>query len=122
MVSAETEVIARILARGFNAHIRDHGPDGDFADAPMEVDAGYDLIVIRGGVPYGVRVERRHVQSAPGLATTGDRTHWRMVPKALREAERAAFDSGFGAGWATHRAACAEAVEAVNDKLEARRG
>lgn len=47
------------------------------------------------------------------------RTHWYMVPRALREAVYAAWANGIGAGSPSHRAACADAIEAVNGLIAA---
>lgn len=68
---AETEVTAGLLARGFNRHIKDHGPDGDFAGEPMESGDGHGLLVRRGGVAYSVRVEYTRVPATPGRMTPG---------------------------------------------------
>lgn len=65
-MTAETETIARILARGFNEHIRLHGPDGDHADEA----AGSGIIVVRRGVRYGVKVECLPAEDA--ALTLGD--------------------------------------------------
>jgi hypothetical protein len=54
----ETEIIARIMAAGFNHHIRDHGPDGDYASETVETPDGHSVVVTRRGVPYSVRVEQ----------------------------------------------------------------
>lgn len=51
--AVDTETTARLLARGFNQHIRDHGPDGDAAVAYEDGS----LIVRRGGILYAFRPE-----------------------------------------------------------------
>ena len=70
-MSGETETIARILARGFNEHIRLHGPDGDYAGEAVETGDGHGIVVTRQGAAYGVRVERLQVLGAPGPLTPG---------------------------------------------------
>lgn len=49
------------------------------------------------------------------------RTHWFMVPKALRDAIWDAWRGGLGAGSPPHRDAVLAAVTAVNAKLGAPR-
>jgi hypothetical protein len=67
-MTVETETIARLLARGFNEHIRLHGPDGDHAEA-AEAGGGHSLVVTRDGAQYAVRVEPLQApQAAPSLA------------------------------------------------------
>jgi hypothetical protein len=48
------------------------------------------------------------------------RTHWYMVPAPIRTAVWDAWAGGMNAGSPSHRAACADAIEAVNAKLGAR--
>lgn len=48
------------------------------------------------------------------------RTHWYMVPTPLRRAVWDAWRNGRGAGSPAHRAACAEAIAALNEKLAAK--
>lgn len=45
------------------------------------------------------------------------RTHWRMTPKAERDAVYAAHANGRGAGSPAHRAAALDAIGAVNAKI-----
>jgi hypothetical protein len=68
---AGTGAIAALLARGFNRHIRDYGPDGDYASEPVESGDGHSLVVTRGGTAYSVRVERLAAPGAPGRLTPG---------------------------------------------------
>lgn len=46
------------------------------------------------------------------------RTHWLMVPPAMRREVLDAWAGGHGAGTAAHLVACADAVDAVNIKIE----
>lgn len=62
---------ARLLARGFNDHIRLHGPDGDYAGEAVETGDGHGMVVVRVGVHYGVRVERVQALDEPGPLTPG---------------------------------------------------
>lgn len=48
------------------------------------------------------------------------RTHWYMVPGPLRDAVWDAWAGGIGAGSSAHRAACADAIEAVNHTIAER--
>lgn len=48
------------------------------------------------------------------------RTHWFMAPGHLRVAVWDAWRGGIGAGSPSHRAACADAIEAVNAKIAER--
>jgi hypothetical protein len=32
----DTEIVAALLARGYNSHIKDHGPDGSSAGEPAQ--------------------------------------------------------------------------------------
>jgi len=75
-MTVETETIARLLARGFNEHIRLHGPDGDHAGEAAETGGGHSLVVTRDGAQYAVRVEP--LQAPPSL---GER-----IASVLREA------------------------------------
>jgi hypothetical protein len=50
------------------------------------------------------------------------RSHWFTVPKALRDAVWDAWRGGIGAGSPSHRAACADAIEAVNHRIAERTG
>jgi hypothetical protein len=50
-MSTESETIAALMARGYNAHIVAHGPDGSIATAN-----GTALVVGRGGKEYTARV------------------------------------------------------------------
>jgi hypothetical protein len=52
----ETETVARILARGYNQHIRLHGPDSSAAGEAIEMADGHGLLVVRDGAEYAVRV------------------------------------------------------------------
>jgi hypothetical protein len=52
----ETETVARILARGYNRHIQDHGPDSSAAGEAIEMADGHGLLVVRDGAEYAVRV------------------------------------------------------------------
>jgi hypothetical protein len=73
-MSTETETITRILARGFNEHIRLHGPDGDSAGETVETARGHALAVYRHGVEYLIRVERStDPNHEPGLSECGCR-------------------------------------------------
>ena len=51
MISTESEVIAALMARGYNEHVKAHGPDGDGADAN-----GTALVVHVDGKDYAARV------------------------------------------------------------------
>lgn len=78
-MSAETGTIARIMATGFNRHIRDHGPDGDYAGEAMETADGHSVVVtrrifrngVRRDVPFSVRVEQLPVLAESGPLTPG---------------------------------------------------
>jgi hypothetical protein len=100
-MTAETETIARILANGFNEHIRRHGPDGDHAGEAVEDGDGFDgLIVMRQGAQYAVRVERLPAESAePSL---GERVTAVLVGAGFIDGEdapgRAAFHVTDGVG------------------------
>jgi hypothetical protein len=50
-MSTEAETIAALIARGYNAHIVAHGPDGSIATAN-----GTALVVGRDGKEYAARV------------------------------------------------------------------
>ncbi len=50
-MSTESETIAALMARGYNEHIRLHGPDGSTADAN-----GTALVVERDGKEYAARI------------------------------------------------------------------
>ena len=52
----ETETVARILARGYNRHTQDHGPDGSAAGEVTQTADGHGLLVVRDGAEYAVRV------------------------------------------------------------------
>jgi len=67
----ETETVARILARGYNQHIRDHGPDSSAAGEATETADGHGLLVVRDGAEYAVRVTRAQAMAAPGPLTPG---------------------------------------------------
>lgn len=45
------------------------------------------------------------------------RTHWYMVPQAIRAAVWNAWQDGAGAGTAQHAAAITAAIRSVNEKL-----
>jgi len=53
-----TETVARILARGYNQHIQDHGPDSSAAGEVAQTADGHGLLVVRDGAEYAVRVTR----------------------------------------------------------------
>ena len=84
-----TSVIARILATGYNRHVRDHGPDADHAGEATETADGHGFIVSRGGAPYAVRVERAQAMAEPGPLTPGQ--CWAALREHIRQ-ERAAQD------------------------------
>jgi hypothetical protein len=67
----DTSVIARILATGYDRHVRDHGPDADHAGEATETADGHGFIISRGGAPYAVRVERAQAMAEPGPLTPG---------------------------------------------------
>lgn len=77
----ETRTTARLLARGFNRHILDHGPDGDYAGEPVETSDGHGFIVSRGGAPFAVRVERSPLGAA-GPLTPGQ--CWAALRETMR--------------------------------------
>jgi hypothetical protein len=56
LIRAEAGVIAALCARGYNEHIRIHGPDADHADATFETMAGSGFIVTCDGRRYVVLV------------------------------------------------------------------
>jgi hypothetical protein len=58
---AETEIVARLLARGYNEHIRAHGPDDSFAYEVVESGDGHGLVIMRGGAAFSVQVGRAAV-------------------------------------------------------------
>lgn len=72
---AETETIARIMATGFNRHVRDHGPDGDYAGEATETPGGHAVMVSRGGSEFAVRVGRSPAKT-PEAPT--DRIRWEL--------------------------------------------
>jgi len=67
----ETETVARILARGYNRHIADCGPDSSAAGEAIEMADGHGLLVVRDGAEYAVRVTRAQAMTAPGPLTPG---------------------------------------------------
>lgn len=71
MSNPETETVARLLARGYNRHIKEHGPDGSYAGDATETAGGHGLIVSRGGAEFAVRVERAQAMAEPGPLTPG---------------------------------------------------
>jgi hypothetical protein len=106
MASAETEVIARIRATGFNRHVRDHGPDGDYAGEATETGDGHGLVVTRDGVQYGIRVERLKPLGAAGPLTPGQ--CWAAVRQHLElqvEHDLRAYEAADAAGEAATAAA-----------------
>jgi len=60
----ETETVARILARGYNQHVQDHGPDSSAAGEAVETADGHGLLVVRDGAEYAVRVTRAQAVTA----------------------------------------------------------
>jgi hypothetical protein len=53
-----TETVARLLVRGYNRHIKDHGPDSSHAGEVAETAGGHGFTVSRDGAHFTVRVER----------------------------------------------------------------
>lgn len=77
MASEETEAIARIMATGFNRHIREHGPDGDYAGEAVETGDGHGLVVTRRIFRNGFRVESEYgvrVEPLPAMTVAGPLT------------------------------------------------
>jgi hypothetical protein len=67
----ETSIIARIMATGYNRHVRGHGPGGDYAGEAIESGDGHALYVERGGSQFAVRVERLPARTAAAPKTLG---------------------------------------------------
>ena len=56
-MSTETETVARLLVKGYNRHIKDHGPDSSHAGEAVETADGHGFI--EGlGVQADVSVKR----------------------------------------------------------------
>lgn len=85
-MSTETETIARILANGFNEHIRLHGPDGDQASETAElIGGGHGTVVTRKGVQYSVRVERFEVPESPAAPSLAERVTASLLGAGFRQ-------------------------------------
>lgn len=92
----ETETVARLLARGYNRHIKDHGPDGDYAGEVTETSDGHGLIVSRDGAEFAVRVERAQAMTAPGPLTPGQ--CWAALRETMRRERIHQDEVGGGQG------------------------
>ena len=103
----ETETVARILARGYNRHIADCGPDSSAAGEAIEMADGHGLLVVRDGAEYAIRVTRAQAMTAPGPLTPGQ--CWAALRAEIAQ-ERAAQDeiaadqAELGHDWSSERA------------------
>ena len=103
----ETETVARILARGYNRHTQDHGPDSSAAGEVAQTADGHGLLVVRDGAEYAVRVTRAQAMAAPGPLTPGQ--CWAALRAEIAQ-ERAAQDeiaadqAELGHDWSSERA------------------
>lgn len=66
-----TETIARIMATGYNRHVKETGPGGSYASEATESGDGYAVLVERGGQQFSVRVERLPARTADAPKTPG---------------------------------------------------
>lgn len=83
----DTEIVAALLARGYNRHIKDHGPDGSYASETMESGDGHAVMVERDGSQFAVRVERLPARTADVPKTPGQ--CWAALREHIKQ-ERAA--------------------------------
>jgi hypothetical protein len=68
---AETSIIARIMATGYNRHVREHGPGGDYAGEATGSGDGHSVVVERSGSRFAVRVEQLPARTADEPKTPG---------------------------------------------------
>ncbi len=114
-MSTESETIARVMARGYNEHIRLHGPDGDGADAN-----GTALVVHRGDKEYAARVSPLDHEDEQ-LSGRGSLLDQRAERRAWQAAEDAAsILRAYGAASGMARELLTEALHNL-DTLEKRK-
>jgi hypothetical protein len=53
----QTETVAALCARGYNEHIRLHGPDDSYAGEPVPTRDGMGFVVVRDGQEFLVYVK-----------------------------------------------------------------
>lgn len=88
-IKAETQTIAALMARGYNRHIKEHGPDGSYAGEVIESGDGHGVVVERSGSQFAVRVELLPALTNDAPMTIGQR--WAALRKEIRR-ERADQD------------------------------
>ena len=86
----ETQAIAGLMARGYNRHIREYGPDGSYASEVIESGDGHGVVVERGGSQFAVRVEMLPARTASAPMTPGQ--CWAALKKHIAS-ERTAQDT-----------------------------
>ena len=101
-----TEIVARIMARGFNEHIRLHGPDSSAAGEVTQTSDGHGLLVVRDGAEYAVRVTRAQAMTSPGPLTPGQ--CWAALRAEIRQErsrcdDQAAEQAELGHDWSSER-------------------
>jgi hypothetical protein len=102
----ETSIIARIMASGYNRHVRDHGPDGDYAGEAIAMGDGHGLVVERGGSQFAARIERLPARTADAPKTPGQ--CWAALKDYLT-AQSERYESSFHASEAAGE--IADAIE-----------
>jgi hypothetical protein len=79
----DTEIVAALMARGYNRHIKDHGPDSSYAGEVHESRDGHAVKVERDGSQFAVHVERLPAANANAPKTPGQ--HWADLRRKLTQ-------------------------------------